>query len=75
MIPDSLTLQACGVHEHGVQCHIRDVSLAQVSCILMYVYVPPPTPVGAWSMALGLWQHIECSSCFNKQTDTIYDKE
>ena len=30
------------------------VSLAQVSCILMYVYVAPPTPVGAWSMALGL---------------------
>ena len=32
---------------------IREVSLAQVSCILMYVYVAPPTPVGAWSMALG----------------------
>ena len=35
---------------------VREVSLAQVSCILMYVYVAPPTPVGAWSMALGLWQ-------------------
>ena len=30
---------------------VREVSLAQVSCILMYVYVAPPTPVGAWSMA------------------------
>ena len=38
---------------------VREVSLAQVSCILMYVYVAPPTPVGAWSMALGLWQRIE----------------
>ena len=28
------------------------------SCILMYVCVAPPTPVGAWSMALGLWRHI-----------------
>ena len=35
---------------------VREVSLAQVSCILMYVYVAPPTPVGAWSMALGLQQ-------------------
>ena len=26
---------------------VREVSLAQVSCILMYVYVAPPTPVGA----------------------------
>ena len=25
---------------------------------LMYVYVAPPTPVGAWSMALGLRQRI-----------------
>ena len=31
---------------------VRGVSLAQVNCILMYVYVAPPTPVGAWSMAL-----------------------
>ena len=38
---------------------VREVSLAQVSCILMYVYVAPPTPVGAWSMALGLRQHFE----------------
>ena len=35
---------------------VREVSLAQVSCI---VYVAPPTPVGAWSMALGLRRHIE----------------
>ena len=34
------------------------VRKAQVSCILMYVYVAPPTPVGAWSMALGLRQHF-----------------
>ena len=38
---------------------VREVSLAQVSCILMYVYMAPPTPVGAWSMALGLRQHFE----------------
>ena len=38
---------------------VREVSLAQVSCILMYVYVAPPTPVGTWSMALGLWQRFE----------------
>ena len=25
----------------------------------LYVYVAPPTPVGAWSMALVLRQHIE----------------
>ena len=38
---------------------VREVSLAQVSCILMYVCVAPPTPVGAWSMALGLRQRFE----------------
>ena len=38
---------------------VREVSLAQVSCILMYVYVAPPTSMGAWSMALGLRQHFE----------------
>ena len=38
---------------------VRVVSLAQVSCILMYVYVAPPTPVGEWSMALGLRQCFE----------------
>ena len=38
---------------------VREVSLAQVSCILMYVYVAPPTPMGAWSMTLGLRQHFE----------------
>ena len=37
-----------------VKACVREVSLAQVSCILMFVYVAPPTPVGAWSMALGL---------------------
>ena len=36
---------------------VREVSLAQVSCILMYVYVAPPTPVGAWSMALGRFEY------------------
>ena len=29
---------------------VREV---QVCCILMYVYVAPSTPVGAWSMARG----------------------
>ena len=38
---------------------VREVSLAQVSCILMYVYVALPTPVGAWSVALGLRQRFE----------------
>ena len=38
---------------------VREVSLAQVSCILIYVYVALPTLVGAWSMALGLRQRIE----------------
>ena len=38
---------------------VREVSLAQVSCILMYVYVALPIPVDAWSMALGLWQRFE----------------
>ena len=38
---------------------VRELSLARVSCILMYVYVAPPTPVGAWSMALGLRQRFE----------------
>ena len=38
---------------------VREVSLAQVSCILMYVYVAPPAPVGAWSMALQLRQRFE----------------
>ena len=44
---------------------VREVSLAQVSCILMYVYVAPPTPVGAWSMALGLRQRFEYYYFFN----------
>ena len=38
---------------------VREVSLAQVSCILMYTYVALPTPVGVWSMALGLRQRFE----------------
>ena len=37
---------------------VREVSLAQVSSILMYIYVAPPTPVGAWSMALWLRQRF-----------------
>ena len=28
---------------------VREVSLVQVSCIPMYVYVGPPTPVGAFA--------------------------
>ena len=43
---------------NGQNSEVREVSLAQVSCILMYVYVAPPTPVGAWSMALGLRQRF-----------------
>ena len=43
----------------GLMGRIVKGSLAQVSCILMYVYVAPPTPVGAWSMALGLRQRLE----------------
>ena len=55
-----LTLQL-GILEMGriVKGCVREISLAQVSCILMYVYVAPPTPVGAWSMALGLRQRFE----------------
>ena len=59
---------------------VREVSLAQVSCILMYVYVAPPTPVGAWSMALGLqqrfeyymmWQvHLHCMFKFRSDSDS-----
>ena len=30
---------------------------------LMYVYVAPPTPVGAWSIALGLRQRFEYYYC------------
>ena len=37
----------------------KEVSLAQVSCTVMYAYVAPPTLVGAWSMVLGLRRHIE----------------
>ena len=48
-----------GLMSRIVKGCVREVSLAQVSCILMYVYVAPPTPVGAWSMALGLRQHFE----------------
>ena len=37
---------------------VRVLSLAQVYT-LIYVYVAPPTLVGAWSMALRLWRCIE----------------
>ena len=37
----------------------REVSLVLVSCVMMYVFVAPPTLVGAWSMTLVLWQLIE----------------
>ena len=46
---------------------VREVSLAQVSCILMYVYIAPPTPVGAWSMALGLRQRFEYYYYYSQQ--------
>ena len=35
----------------------------KLSCILMYVYVALPTPVGVWSMALGLHRRIEHVLC------------
>ena len=41
-----------GVNGRIVKGCVREISLAQVSCILMYVYVALPTLVGAWSMAL-----------------------
>ena len=50
--------EIAGVNGQIVKGCVREVSLAQVSCILMYVYVPLPTPLGAWSMALGLQQRI-----------------
>ena len=45
----------CGM----VRDRAREVSLEQVSCRLMYVYVTPPTQVGEWSMALVLLQCAE----------------
>ena len=44
---------------------VREVSLAQVSCMLMYVYVAPPTPVGVWLMVLGPQQRIEYYYCLH----------
>ena len=48
----------------GLKCRIlrdgsREKSLAQVSCVMLYVYVVPPTLVGWWLMALVLRQSIE----------------
>ena len=48
----------------GLKCGMvrdcaREVSLVQVSCVMMFVFVAPPTLVGAWPMALVLWQLIE----------------
>ena len=37
----------------------------------MYVYVAPPTPVGAWSMALGLRQRFEYYY-YHKYGSTLY---
>ena len=51
--PHSPTGKLLGLMGRIVKGCVREVSLAQVSCILMYVYVALPTPVGAWSMALG----------------------
>ena len=73
-----LTLQL-GILEHGrllrlmdriVKGCVREVSLAQVGCKLMNVYVVLPTAVGAWSMALGLQQRFKyyyCSVCLRIQ--------
>ena len=57
--PHSPTGKLLGLMDRIVKGCVREVSLAQLSCILMYVYVAPPTPVGAWSMALGLRQRFE----------------
>ena len=54
---------------------VREVSLAQVSCILMYVYVAPPTPVGAWSMALGLRQRFEYYYYYNVSYIKVWENE
>ena len=53
---------------------VSEVSLAQVSCILMYVYVAPPTPVGAWSMALGLRQRFEYNYYYYWGSLGLWDK-
>ena len=59
----ALTLQlgilGLGLMGRIVKRCVREVSLAQVSCIVMYVYVAPSTPVGAWSMAFGLRERFE----------------
>ena len=58
--PHSPTGEIAGVNgQNSTGMYVREVSLAQVSCILVYVYVAPPTPVGVWSMAFGLRQRIE----------------
>ena len=80
-----LTLQLgklLGLMGRIVKGRVREVSLAQVSCILMYVYVAPPTPVGAWSMALGLRQRfiimsgdsIYCEQELHNQTNECSKK-
>ena len=48
-----------GLRDRMVRDSAREVSLAQVSCTVMYAYVAPLTLVGVWSMALGLRRHIE----------------
>ena len=57
--PHSPTGDLWGLMGRIVKGCVREVSLAQVNCILMYVYVAPSTPVGAWSMALWLRQRFE----------------
>ena len=51
------------IKDHDAPNDMHDYSdphlMHVVMCILMYVYVAPPTPVGAWSMALGLRQRFE----------------
>ena len=37
--------EIAGVNGRNSKGRVRGVSLAQVNCILMYVYVAPPTPV------------------------------
>ena len=57
--PQSLTGDHGDIVGVKVQDCTSEVSLAKVSCLMMYTYVAPPTLVGAWSMALVLRQRIE----------------
>ena len=46
----------------GLKCGMVRDCMAQISCLLVYVYLAQLTLVGVWSMALVLWQCIEYHS-------------